>query len=262
MSVTQQFVRRATVWLTCVFVATTALACRRPGAVGCHRASANVQVVDFPPRSPEPEAGAPRTVVQFVDQIAGLPLVRRRVLILRYARSLESGWGDFGFQEYMRQNFQGLVVELIRRSDYSAIEALDADIGPLIPTGASGRLGKRAILHWEMHSARPRPKASLARLAQLSPSSIPLAVHRPGGIQFLLGVVENVQANVHDRAHAAGLLGYHGSPELVPRLKLHENDRSPYDTGWGPPLRDRPPTLGDRVRLAIKSIEARTRSND
>lgn len=139
---------------------------------------------------------------------------------------------------------------LLERGRTDLVVVLD-ELLPATP----GNQAKRMAIHREIRARTDRGDAAVLpyaeRLAGRHPTSVPLAVHRPGGVQFLLTVVEDRRADFDDRTSALLGLARVSDPEIRRRLVELADDLtpSPFQDNRGPG--DAPLTFGSVVREAL-----------
>jgi hypothetical protein len=79
-------------------------------------------------------------------------------------------------------------------------------------------------------------------------------------MDWMMEVLADPGARVDARILAAIRLGESGDLGMVARLEAMRDDRTPYDSGFGPARQEGDPdeTLGQYVTRAIEEIQART----
>lgn len=117
---------------------------------------------------------------------------------------------------------------------------------------------KRWLLHCALYNDRGNPLvvAAMRELARKRPDSLLLAPWREGGLQFLLTILQDKTTRTEDRWKAADLIGYHGSPELVPFLVSLREDATVYYPDGHPPW-GKAVSIGEKVAMTIEMIKRR-----
>jgi hypothetical protein len=206
---------------------------------GCGAGSDEVQR----PAAQAPESDKLRPYRTVVEEHRDKPLADRVAIYLPLAQSLNPASKTRTYEESLRT----LTLELLEAGDFGVLEALEERLE------AGGR--KRAL--WETVSYRGRT-AGARRLAEKwaseNPEIIQLARFRPGGVEFLLAMLEDEAADPRDRARSARELGLAGDVHVIPRLRKLEDDRTPVHgrsiRAGGPA-----PTLGESVKWAMNRLE-------
>lgn len=180
-----------------------------------------------------------------VDQLLQLPFDAARRSLLGLAEDppedslphLHGGLGD-------------VTRALLERGRADLVALLDE----LLPATTGNRANRFAI-HREIRARTDRGDAAVVpyaeRLAGRHPTSVPLALHRSGGVEFLLAVVEDRRADFDERTIALLGLAQVSDPEVRRRLVrlADEPTPSPFQDNRGPG--DAPQTFGSLVRDAL-----------
>lgn len=196
----------------------------------------------------------PRWRTDFRGLVEGwskLPPASRNAEALRVALQVEMGNGRFG-----PPSIHDLIKELVAQEQDGVLEYLDRN---LPEGGGDGRFRRKDVLHIVIASAglRVSMQPLIGVLAERNLMSIRLAGYRPGGISYLLGVLEEAELGVDIRVSCADYLGMHAGPDVLPRMRRLAGDQTRvYAENMNPFGKD---TLGQHVTEAIESIEARER---
>jgi len=148
-----------------------------------------------------------------------------------------------------------LIEETARQGRIDLVEALDARLGSG-PEDSETRRFIHVMLatNWvdeRMISVRDR-------LARIHPDSIALARYRPGGVEFLFGILEDRKRSISDRVDSATALSKVAwSADIVVRLRALEGDTTEVPGVRALGFLEPNPTLGQYVGYAIKMIKLR-----
>jgi len=140
-----------------------------------------------------------------------------------------------------------LVAELLLARDLAVLDAMERGIEDE---------ARRQVLFESVArgDGDPDVRELLGKWAQRDPDEIRLAIYRPGGVEFLFGVLEDATAAPVRRARCAAELCRTRDRSLVARLRGLENDPTPVPmrslrAGGGVP------TLGEIVRRSLEALE-------
>jgi hypothetical protein len=165
----------------------------------------------------------------------------RRYLTL--AETLASGNRDSGEARTVRT----LAAALVRSGESETVEYFYQNV-------KDAEKRETALLVLLEEHDRPDSRRSLERLASRDTASIPLAPFRVGGLNYVLGILEDPNANIDERVESAGVLGEFGDAVHVDRLRRLQDDMTVCTQKL---IGAEPRVLGYFVRAAIHSIEGR-----
>jgi len=178
-----------------------------------------------------------------VREQRGAPLADRVAAYLPLAKSLSTA----GKTRTAEEALSTLLGEIARAGDFAVLEALEHECH---------EWGRKQVFWVAVSRSAPSAEGRklLARWAEARPEEILLAGYRPGGIEFLLGKLEDATLDPHERATCARELSYAADASVIPRMTVLVDDRTPVSgrsVRAGGPL----PTLGDIVKSCIERLE-------
>ncbi len=154
------------------------------------------------------------------------------------------------------ESFIGLAKTVVELREFDWADGLDRGL-PDSREGAKKTNRIYAAL-WEKR-ADPEALRLLRSLAMRHPEEISLAGFRPGGIEYLLAILENPLAPSMERRLAVRELGVHGTNASTERLTAFADDATPVDDGSGFEFHEdeQDVPLGRYVQEAIRYIRER-----
>ena len=216
---------------------------------GCGR----LQATDLP--APVPVAEIENVNIHFERDVASFTLLPADRALSRLKELIDE---DDPYFIGMGDRNQQLFEETARQGRVDLLEALDAQLGD-----SSADQDVRWSIHVVVSGDWRDPGMRRVRdqLARRHPESLWLAPYRPGGVEYLLEIVESPAKPIHDRERSVAILSGRGTAEILKRLAPFAGDATEVPGVRNLRVGDPTPTLGSFVTKAMKRIQERTRNS-